>query len=71
MSIFTDGKQKDIDDNEVRKHLQLHDLGMGEYQDDQLKCLNPILPGLLNTLRTWLGVYFITLLIRLFFTLEA
>ena len=33
--------------------------------------LNPILPGLLNTLQTWGGAYFTPLLIRLFFILEA
>ena len=26
---FTEGKQKDDNANEVQKHLQLHDLGMG------------------------------------------
>ena len=28
---FAEGKQKDDNANEVQKHLQLHDLGMGEY----------------------------------------
>ena len=28
---FTEGKQKDNDSNEVQKHLQLHDLSVGEY----------------------------------------
>ena len=28
---FAEGKQKDDKANEVQKHLQLHDLGMGEY----------------------------------------
>ena len=32
---FAEGKQKDNDANEVQKHLQLHDLGMGEYLTDK------------------------------------
>ena len=28
---FAEGKQKDNDANEVQKHLQLHDLSVGEY----------------------------------------
>ena len=28
---FTEGKQKDNDANEIRKHLQLYDLSLGEY----------------------------------------
>ena len=32
---FTEGKQKDNDANEVQKHLQLHDLSVGEYITDK------------------------------------
>ena len=32
---FTEGKQKDGNANEVQKHLQLHDLGVGEYLTDK------------------------------------
>ena len=32
---FTEGKQKDNDTNEVQKHLQLHDLNVGEYLTDK------------------------------------
>ena len=32
---FAEGKQKDYNANEVQKHLQLHDLGVGEYLTDQ------------------------------------
>ena len=32
---FTEGKQKDHNANEVQKHLQLHDLGVGEYLTDR------------------------------------
>ena len=32
---FTEGKQRDNDTNEVQKHLQLHDLSMGEYVTDK------------------------------------
>ena len=32
---FTEGKQKDNNTSEVQKHLQLHDLGMGEYLTDK------------------------------------
>ena len=32
---FAEGKQKDNDANEVQKHLQLHDLRMGEYLTDK------------------------------------
>ena len=32
---FAEGKQKDDNANEVQKHLQLHDLGMGEYLTDK------------------------------------
>ena len=32
---FTEGKQKDNNANEIQKHLQLHDLGMGEYLTDK------------------------------------
>ena len=32
---FTEGKQKDNNANEVQKHLQLHNLGMGEYLTDK------------------------------------
>ena len=32
---FTEGKQKDDNANEVQKHLQLHDLGVGEYLTDK------------------------------------
>ena len=28
---FTEGKQRDANASEVQKHLQLHDLGVGEY----------------------------------------
>ena len=31
----TEGKQKDNDANEVQKHLQLHDLSVGEYLTDR------------------------------------
>ena len=34
---FTKEKQKDTNTNEVQKHLQLHDLSMGEYITD--KCV--------------------------------
>ena len=32
---FAEGKQKDDNANEVQKHLQLHDLGLGEYLTDK------------------------------------
>ena len=32
---FTEGKQKDNDANEIQKHLQLHDLSVGEYLTDK------------------------------------
>ena len=32
---FAEGKQKDNDANEVQKHLQLHDLSVGEYLTDK------------------------------------
>ena len=32
---FTEGKQKDNNANEVQKHLQLHDLSVGEYVTDK------------------------------------
>ena len=32
---FAEGKQKDDNANEVQKHLQLHDLGMGKYLTDK------------------------------------
>ena len=32
---FADGKQKDDNANEVQKHLQLYDLGVGEYLTDK------------------------------------
>ena len=32
---FAEGKQKDNSANEVQKHLQLHDLGVGEYLTDK------------------------------------
>ena len=32
---FAKGKQRDNDTNEVQKHLQLHDLSMGEYVTDK------------------------------------
>ena len=32
---FAEGKQKDNNGNEVRKHLQLHDLSVGEYLTDK------------------------------------
>ena len=32
---FTEGKQKDNNANEVQKHLQLHDLSVGEYLTDK------------------------------------
>ena len=32
---FAKGKQKDNDTNEVQKHLQLHDLSIGEYLTDK------------------------------------
>ena len=32
---FAEGKQKEDNANEVQKHLQLHDLGMGEYLTDK------------------------------------
>ena len=32
---FTERKQKDNDANEVQKHLQLHDLSVGEYLTDK------------------------------------
>ena len=32
---FTEGKQKDNNANEVQKHLQLHDLSIGEYLTDK------------------------------------
>ena len=32
---FAEGKQKDNNANEVQKHLQLHDLGVGEYLTDK------------------------------------
>ena len=30
-NYFTEGKQRDIDANEIQKHLQLYDLSLGEY----------------------------------------
>ena len=32
---FAEGKQKDNNTNEVQKHLQLHDLSVGEYLTDK------------------------------------
>ena len=32
---FAEGKQKDNDANEIQKHLQLHDLSVGEYLTDK------------------------------------
>ena len=32
---FAEGKQKDHDANEIQKHLQLHDLSVGEYLTDK------------------------------------
>ena len=32
---FAEGKQKDNNTNEIQKHLQLHDLGVGEYFTDK------------------------------------
>ena len=32
---FTEGRKKDNDANEVQKHLQLHDLSIGEYLTDK------------------------------------
>ena len=32
---FAEGKQKDNSANEVQKHLQLHDLSVGEYVTDK------------------------------------
>ena len=32
---FAEGKQKDDNANEVQKHLQLHDLSVGEYLTDK------------------------------------
>ena len=32
---FAEGKQKDNNANEVQKHLQLHDLSVGEYLDNK------------------------------------
>ena len=32
---FAEGKQKDIDANEIQKHLKLHDLSTGEYLNDK------------------------------------
>ena len=32
---FAEGKQKDNNANEVQKHLQLHDLSVGEYLTDK------------------------------------
>ena len=32
---LTEGKQKDNDTNEVQKHVQLHDLSVGEYVADK------------------------------------
>ena len=32
---FTEGKQKDNNANEIQKHLQLHDLNVGEYLTDK------------------------------------
>ena len=32
---FAEGKQKDNNANEVQKHLQLHDLNIGEYLTDK------------------------------------
>ena len=32
---FAEGKQKDDNVNEVQKHLQLHDSGVGEYLTDK------------------------------------
>ena len=32
---FTEGSQKDNDANETQKHLQLHDLSVGEYLTDK------------------------------------
>ena len=33
--FFAERKQKDNDTNEVKKHLQLHDLSIGEYLTDK------------------------------------
>ena len=35
LKYFTEGKQKDNDANEIQKHLQLHDLSVGEYLTDK------------------------------------
>ena len=32
---FTEGKQKDNNANEIQKHLQLHDVSLGEYLTDR------------------------------------
>ena len=32
---FAEGKKRDSDANEVQKHLQLHDLSIGEYVSDK------------------------------------
>ena len=32
---FTEGKQRDVNANDVQKHLKLHDLGVGEYLTDK------------------------------------
>ena len=32
---FAEGKRRDNNANDVQKHLQLHDLGMGEYLTDK------------------------------------
>ena len=32
---FTEGKQRDIDANEIQKHLQLYSLSLGEYLADR------------------------------------
>ena len=33
--FFTKGKQRDPNANEIQKHLQLHDLSIGEYLTDK------------------------------------
>ena len=33
---FTEGKQRDVNVNEVQKHLRFHDLGVGEYLIDSM-----------------------------------
>ena len=36
-SILPQGSQNDNDTSEVQKHLQLHDMSMGEYVTDKYK----------------------------------